>query len=160
MKILLAIDDSKYGEEALRTLIAQARTKGTEVRVMHVIEEVRAYLSAEMMPHLVPYAAAVEQERERQAGALVDRAAGKLRKAGFRVSEAVERGDPKVHIIDQAAKWGADLIVLGSHGWKGMNRFLMGSVSEAVARHAGCSVQIVRVRGAAARRTKRRPARR
>jgi len=43
----------------------------------------------------------------------------------------------------------ADLIVLGSHGRTGMTRLFMGSVSEAVARHAGCSVQIVRIRPAA-----------
>jgi nucleotide-binding universal stress UspA family protein len=48
-------------------------------------------------------------------------------------------------ILDTAAKWHADLIVIGSHGRKGLDRFLLGSVSEAVARHAPCSVQIVRV---------------
>jgi len=156
MKILLAIDDSKFGEAALQTLIAQARTKGTEVRVMNVIEEVRAYISAEMMPHLVHYAIAMEDERRKQAQALVHRAAQRLHKAGFHVSEVVDKGDPKVQIIDQAAKWGADLIVLGSHGWKGLNRFLMGSVSDAVTRHATCSVQVVRARAATPRTTHRK----
>jgi nucleotide-binding universal stress UspA family protein len=49
-------------------------------------------------------------------------------------------------ILDDAEKWPADLIVLGSHGLKGLNRFLLGSVSDAVSRHAACSVQVVRVR--------------
>jgi nucleotide-binding universal stress UspA family protein len=151
MKILLAVDDSRFATEAIRTLAAQMRTKGTEIRVLHVIEEMHAYLSAEMVPHLVPHIAEVEQERRKQGKALVHEAAQKLRKAGFQVSEAVDTGDPKARIIDQAAKWRADLIVAGSHGWKGLNRFLMGSVSETVARHAGCSVQILRPRGAAAR---------
>jgi nucleotide-binding universal stress UspA family protein len=47
-------------------------------------------------------------------------------------------------ILDQAESWGADLIVLGSHGYSGWRRFLLGSVSHAVATHAHCSVEIVR----------------
>ena len=158
MKILLAVDDSNFAAEAIRRLVAQVRTKGTEIRVLHVIEEMHAYLSAEMIPHLVPHVAKIEAERRKQGKALVHEAAQKLRKAGFRASEAVDTGDPKTRIIDQAAKWRADLIVAGSHGWKGLNRFLIGSVSEAVARHAGCSVQILRPRGAAGRsRRRKRP---
>jgi len=47
-------------------------------------------------------------------------------------------------IVEQAKKWGSDLIVLGSHGWRGVDRVLMGSVSEYVAIHAPCSVEIIR----------------
>ena len=47
-------------------------------------------------------------------------------------------------IIDSAAEWRADLIVVGSHGRSGIPRFLLGSVAEFVARHAKCSVEIVR----------------
>ena len=48
-------------------------------------------------------------------------------------------------ILDCAAEWGADLIIVGSHGRKGIARFVLGSVSEAVARYARCSVEIVRL---------------
>jgi len=61
------------------------------------------------------------------------------------LTAAVEEGDPKSKILDTARDWDADLIVLGSHGRKGLQHFLMGSVSEAVARHAECSVEIVRI---------------
>jgi nucleotide-binding universal stress UspA family protein len=98
-----------------------------------------------MVPHFVPYVAKVEEDRKKQAKTLVQRAARELRKAGFKASEAVEAGDPKARIIDHAADWKADLIVVGSHGWRGLNRFLMGSVSEAVVRHADCSVEVVRI---------------
>jgi nucleotide-binding universal stress UspA family protein len=67
-----------------------------------------------------------------------------LRSKGLEVTTAVDWGDPRPKIIDDAAKWGADLIVVGSHGCKGLERFFLGSVSDAVARHAGCSVEIVR----------------
>lgn len=151
MKILLAIDNSKHSQLAVRTIASQFRTKGTSVRVLHVVEEIGSYISADMIPHFVPHVAKVEQERRKQAKELVERAAAILRKAGFKTSEIVEEGDPKTKIIDHAANWHADLIVLGSHGWKGLARFLMGSVSEGVTRHAGCSVEVVRPRSTAKR---------
>ena len=72
------------------------------------------------------------------------RAAKELRDAGFQVETAVELGDAKAVIVDASVQWPAHLIVLGSRGRKGLEGFLMGSVSEAVARHAPCSLQIVR----------------
>ena len=117
--------------------------------MLHIVEPISTYISVDMIPHFVPYVAKVEQERRKEAKELVRRAALRLRKVGFKTSEIVEEGDTKARIVDNAAKWHADLIVLGSHGWKGLGRFLMGSVSEAVTRHAGCSVEVVRSRNTA-----------
>ena len=89
--------------------------------------------------------AEIEEDRKVQATDLVNRVAKELQDAGFQASKTVDFGDAKTIIIDNATHWGADLIVMGSHGWKGLNRFLLGSVSDAVARHAPCSVEIVRV---------------
>jgi nucleotide-binding universal stress UspA family protein len=80
-----------------------------------------------------------------QAETLVANTAGTLRSKGLKVATSVEQGDPKSKIVDAAWKWRADLIVLGAHGRKGVARFLMGSVSEGVAPHATCSVEIVRI---------------
>lgn len=129
----------------MKRVIKQIKREGTEVRVLHVVEPITAYISAGMIPHYVPHVDEIEQDRRKQAKDLVEKTGRQLRKAGFRASEAVEAGDPKATIIDYAKKWRADLIVLGSHGWRGLSRFLMGSVSEAVVRHAGCSVEVVRI---------------
>ena len=75
---------------------------------------------------------------------LVKSAAERLHSAGFEASTSVRKGDAKMVILDCATEWSADLIVVGSHGRKGLTRFVLGSVSEAVARHANCSVQIAR----------------
>lgn len=142
MKVLLAIDNSTFSEAATRALIAQIQPKQTEVRVLHVIEVYPLYSAGKHLPEL----ANASEEHRHHADALVARTAEALRNAGFdRVTTAIGQGDPKVVVLDTAAEWNADLIILGSHGEKNRTRFLMGSVSEAVVRHAQCSVQVVRI---------------
>jgi nucleotide-binding universal stress UspA family protein len=53
-------------------------------------------------------------------------------------------GEPRGLILDAAKSWQSDMIVLGSQGRSGLDRFLIGSVSEAVAVHAHCSVEVIR----------------
>lgn len=150
MKILLAIDDSPYSQAATQSLLTQFRTQDADVRVISVVEPISVYVSADAFPHFVPQVEEIEEDRKRQATDLVTEVAKSLREAGFKTSDAVDFGDAKTKIIENATNWGADLIVMGSHGWKGLNRFLLGSVSEAVARHATCSVEIVRMHPPAA----------
>ena len=141
MKILLAIDDSEYSQKATDALAAQFPTEDTEVRVLHVVEPISFSVPPEMAAGYYPEV--VDQVEKGQK--LVERAAETLRGAGFKVTALVEKGNAKSTILDQAAAWPADLIVMGSHGWKGLTRFLLGSVAETVARHAPCSVEIVRI---------------
>jgi nucleotide-binding universal stress UspA family protein len=94
----------------------------------------------------------MESERKRL-HELVESTAAELRKsrAGekLRIEMAVADGSPKAEIVEEAKRWGADLILIGSHGYGGVKRFMLGSVSQAVATHAPCSVEIVRAcRGA------------
>jgi len=139
MKLLLAIDGSRYSDAATQAVIAQYQQQGTEVKVLNVVD----------LPLPIPTsdAAGFREASLKHGQELVQRAEHLLSKAGYKTQTAVEEGDAKSKIIDQAAKWKADLIVMGSHGRKGINRFLMGSVAEAVSRHATCSVEIVRMPG-------------
>jgi nucleotide-binding universal stress UspA family protein len=114
--------------------------------VLHVIEHTSAYVSADLIPHVAKQTAQVERDLVDEAHVLVNRAAGRLRGAGLRTRGIVERGNAKSVILDYARRWGADLIIVGSHGLKGLGRVLMGSVSAAVVRDAQCSVQVVRIR--------------
>ena len=144
MKILLAIDDSTFSEAAIEAVIRQAIPQETEVKVLQVIEPIPIYPDGQAWGY-GPEASQVLEEQRKEAEGLVARAGQTLREKNFKVMTAIEEGNPKEIIIDSAAEWHADLIVVGSHGRKGLDRFFMGSVSEAVARHAHCSVQIVRV---------------
>jgi len=109
-----------------------------------VIEPLPLYPDGQAWGYGAEASQVLEEQREEAEG-LVARASEQLRDAGFSVTTAIEQGNPKVVIIDSATQWSPDLIIVGSHGRKGLDRFLMGSVSDAVARHARCSVQIVRV---------------
>jgi nucleotide-binding universal stress UspA family protein len=106
---------------------------------------VRPYAPAAI--ELVPAAftpADVVHQLEDQAKQLTSQAADRIGRSGLTVETAVRQGDPRTVIVDEAAEWGANLIVMGSHGRTGLKRFLLGSVAQAVVGHAPCSVEVVR----------------
>ena len=140
MKVLMGIDDSKFSEDVIQAVVVQFRPENTEVLVLHVLEPISLLAPPEMAQGYAPEL----EEQKKPARELVERFAKKLRGAGFEASTAVEIGDVRVSILDTATEWHADLIVIGSHGRKGIERLLLGSVTESVARHAKCSVEIVR----------------
>jgi nucleotide-binding universal stress UspA family protein len=140
MKILVGVEDPKSSQGTLQAVIAQFNPKVAEIRVVHVVAPMTYFVPPEMAADYVPEL----QEQTKEGREIVERAANTLRTAGFTVDTSVLVGDVRVMIIDAAAEWHADMIVIGSHGRKGLQRFLLGSVAEFVARHATCSVQIVR----------------
>lgn len=141
MKILLATDGSKFSDAAAHSVARQFRRQDTEVRVLSVVEPISETPPPQMSPHYYPEL--IDQVAE--AKEMAERTAKMLAEAGFKVSTSVATGDPKTVILEEATDWGADLIVLGSHGRTGLERFLLGSVSEAIARRTTCSVEIVRL---------------
>ena len=140
MNILLATDGSTYSDAAAQSIARLFRSREGEVRVLTVVEPVTTAVMPQMAQGYYPEL----EDQKREARALVERTVKTLAEAGFKVSTSVLTGDAKAVILDEAVGWPADLIVLGSHGRKGIGRFLLGSVSEAVARHTACSVLIVR----------------
>jgi nucleotide-binding universal stress UspA family protein len=133
MKILMGIDDSKSSENLVSALVTQFRTENAEILALHVLEPVEPVAAPEM------------DDQKKPAFQLLEQGASELRSAGFSVRTSVEIGDARETIIETAITWGADLILVGSHGQRGIQSFLLGSVSESVARHAKCSVEIVRM---------------
>ena len=142
MKILVGIDDSKFSTNLVRALVTQFRTENAEILALHVLEPVEPVAPPEMSPGYAPEL----EDQKKPAFILLQRIADELRRAGFRVETAVEMGDARETIIEKAITWNAELILVGSHGQRGIQSFLLGSVSESVARHAKCSVEIVRMR--------------
>jgi nucleotide-binding universal stress UspA family protein len=149
MKILLAVDNSKFSEAAARALLGLALPAGTVVRVLHVFEPLRVQEGIAMTGYSGVDVESMRKMEWESALALVKRIADRLHGKGFKVTASVVRGEARSKIVDVASKWKADLIVVGSHGRTGLERLLMGSVAEAVVRHAPCSVHVVRMGSAA-----------
>jgi nucleotide-binding universal stress UspA family protein len=133
MKILLAVDSSAASRVAIDQLASRPWPAGSQVRVLTVFDLSQPFA-------LTPV---IEQIKAR-ARQLVEDAAKQLRSSGLEAEATVGDGDPKHVIVDQAATMGADLIVMGAHGSSAVERFLLGSVSRSVLRHAHCSVELVR----------------
>jgi len=99
-------------------------------------------------PPYVDNAQLEEQRAEamQRAQTAVDSAVQILSKTSLRVvpSISVLVSGPKSVILDEAKQTDADLIVVGSHGHRGIERFLLGSVSEGVALQSHCSVEVIR----------------
>jgi len=145
MKILVGTDGSNCSEKALHAVASRPWPAETLVRVISVRESM---VPAAAMPQAfdpVLMNEVIERERRRSEDALA-RARQTLSSAGLKLCDSSETllGDPRTVLLDEAKSWGADLVVVGSHGLHGLDRVLLGSVSEAVAMHAHCSVEVIR----------------
>ena len=146
MKILLATDGSPCSDAAVDEIARRPWPADSQVRVISVVE-LPAPIAAE--PYLLPdnFFVEVEKAARNSAQEVITRAESKLSESGnLLVSTEVLMGSPKRVIVEEAETWHADLIVVGSHGYRAWERLLLGSVSQAVATHAPCSVEIVRQR--------------
>lgn len=156
MNVLLPVDGSEYSEAAVREIAARPWPQGSVVRALHVIPS--ASLAATLYSPPPPAMAMntsptwpgelVETHKRftERAEQIVAKAAERLRRAGIEVDTRIREDDPRDAIVDEATTWPADLIVIGSHGYTGIKRLLLGSVAQAVLSHAPCSVEIVRKR--------------
>ena len=147
MKVLLAIDDSACSTVAADAVMRQFRPRETEVRVLHVDEWPKG------LPISMQFAGgasaagdlcALHETIRQKERSLVADVARRLEGAGFGARTELRTGDASREILDAAAEWQPDLIVIGSHGRRGFNRLVLGSVSDHVMRHADCSVEVIR----------------
>ncbi len=147
MKILLAIDSSAHSDMAIDVVSRQSFVDQTEIHVLFVVEHIVPMAYGMGVIDTTAYDA-LERNANDVARSTLEKAADRLRSSGAAaqatITTTVGSGSPKRVILDTAETLRADLIVVGSHGYGAINRFLLGSVSQAVAQHAKCSVLIVR----------------
>ena len=142
MKILLAIDDSDYSEQAVKEVASRPWPSNSTARVLAVLEKVHPSVLEVITEHGVE---GVAEAARKAAEKLTARAVASLQAGGLRAEAAIRDGDPKSSIVEESKLWGASLVVVGSHGMTGIRRLLIGSVAEYVVRNAPCSVEVVRV---------------
>lgn len=140
-RILCPIDFSDCSRRALDHAVAIARWYGSTITAMHVFVDapVAAYAHEALGP-----------ERIALTGADRDQLLGEIRRfsqtgtsAGIPVEAAVREGNTAREILSQAIDMQADLLVLGTHGRSGLDRLLLGSVTEKLLRKASCPVLTV-----------------
>jgi nucleotide-binding universal stress UspA family protein len=145
MKILLATDGSAHSKAMVKKFAGRTFAANTKVRIISAYE--RSYMMyASPMGAMNEYNAEADKFLRKSAETAIENAATILRKTNpkLSVSTAAIEGSPKVVILEEAEKFAANLIIVGSHGHSAVAGFLLGSVSQAVALHAKCSVEIVR----------------
>lgn len=145
MKILLAIDDSEYSAVAVKEVAKRPWPKGTIVRVLTVVEPFPA-LAMEPWYGARESLEGIDDAGKKRARELTKKAADTLKEAGIKTQSTIRHGDPRSEIVDEAEESKADLIVMGSHGFTGIKRWLLGSVASSVVSHAPCSVEVVRLK--------------
>jgi nucleotide-binding universal stress UspA family protein len=144
MRILLPTDGSEYAVLAANKVAERPWPEGSVFKVLAcpeypVLIGEYPYFAPEQLVEL-------SKASEAQATAAAAAAGAVLRNSGFEVKTEVTepRDSPSRTILSSADLWQSDLIVMGSHGRRGFDRLVMGSVSESVAMHANCSVEVVR----------------
>lgn len=134
--ILVAVDGSQYGLEAVKAAAKLAAERGIEkVTLINVIPVVYSTMGP------TPVAAPPEHV---EAWGVFDEPRKLLAASGVKAELLLRVGDPAQEIVQAAKEGGFDLIVVGHRGLSPVKAFLLGSVSERVVAHAPCSILVVR----------------
>ncbi len=140
-RILVGYDGSENSKRALRKATELAKVHGSELRIVTVEDTVGYVPSLSSMM----YPPNVRESLLEQGNALLKEALNSVKEAGIaNVLGSVEEGSPADMILAYASDCKADLIVLGRRGIRGIERFLMWSVSSAVVSHSGFDVLVVK----------------
>lgn len=140
-KILCPTDFSTCAKDALRDAADLASLTSGTLCILHVYQN-----PAYVMPvgaYLEPAASALAALRDALTAEL-DKLAQEFEGEGIQVETRLVEGVPFQTIVDHAKSWGADLIVMGTHGRSGFQRAFIGSVAERVVRLAHCPVLVSR----------------
>ncbi len=139
-RLLAALDFSPVTDLVVQTTRELALALGATVRLIHVAPPEPDFVGYEAGPITVRQRVAAEyREARRRAHSIESR----LRNSGLAVEAMVVQGEPADKILHHAREFGADLIVLGSHGHGMLYELLVGSVTSAVMRAAPCPVVVV-----------------
>jgi nucleotide-binding universal stress UspA family protein len=142
-RILVATDGSEFSETAVKAVASEPWPKDTEIKVISVPEFALWLGQYPYFQHA--QVVGLQQSALHAAKAAATLAKEVLRRAGLTVTTdvPVDLAAPAKTILQRAKQWDADLVVVGSHGRRGFDRWAMGSVSESLAMNAHCSVEVV-----------------
>ena len=147
MKILYATDGAKQSDAAINAFKQLALNDGDEIKIVSVVD-VGMPLAVDIYGGYLPDTTELEKAAKENATKLLEDSAAKLRTLcgdkKIDISTDLLFGSPESRIVETADEMKPDLVVVGSHGYSGWERLLIGSVSDSVVHHAPCSVLVVR----------------
>ena len=145
VRILEGVDGSAGSEAAVREVAARVWPPKSEVRLMVVDDPLAPVILGDLIPPLAETIAESDKEDRAWAKDILAKCAALLHSANVKVTTQRREGDPKSELAKAAEEWGADCIFVGSTGFSNrLERFVLGSVSAAVAARAPCSVEVIR----------------
>ena len=139
-KILVAVDFSSLSDRVLDKAMEMAEKFDASLHLVFVVEDLAPYAWVSI-PHISMDV--LEKEMVEHAAVKVERIADEKIGDRFSWTTKVLSGVPAKAIISQAESEGCTLIVMGTHGYRGLEKRLLGSVSEQVLKHAPCPVLVV-----------------
>lgn len=134
-KILMATDFSGFGDTAMKLATSLARDTGAQLMVVHVMPPPLAAIDADYVGY------GVEEDEATRRKHL---AAARPDDPNISFSHHLLHGQPAEAIVEFAEEQEVDMIIIGSHGRRGLTRLLMGSVAEHIVRHARVPVLTVK----------------
>jgi len=145
LRIMIGVDGSPGSERAVRLVGRRVWPAGTEVRIVAVDDSASPRRIAHILPTAEDMIRSNNEEAAGKALQMAEWAADELRAIGLRVSVAIEKGEAQRILIEEARKWNADSIFVGSRGLdRPDERLGLGSVSTGLVTNATCTVEIVR----------------
>ena len=146
-KILVPVDGSPTSNAGLREALDIAKGQGASLQLVHVVDYHYLVMTGlEAGAYIDDLMASLTQSGRR----ILKRAQDQVRKSGVPVSTVLlesPAGPAADAIVRQAKKWKADLIVIGTHGRRGVRRLVMGSDAEQIVRNSPAPVMLVRSPG-------------
>ena len=140
MKVLAAVDRSAFSDKVIEMTQRIGAAKGMQVLLINVAPREPDVFGLQLKRKVISEPVPKELLDRKQ---LLERLAGILRSNGIQCETMLIRGDPAHTILREARRWGADLLVMGSHGHGMLYRKVMGSVSDGVLRARQYPVLIV-----------------
>jgi nucleotide-binding universal stress UspA family protein len=145
-RIMVAVDESFMTSQVMEAAIELAKATGAQVAICHAIDE--TILAQREVAMMLPNSVGKTEARMRLgAQGFLDRLLETARAAGIEAEIKLVESEQK-HVsdmlIDAAGEWQADLLVVGTHGRRGIERFFVGSVAERLVRKGQTSLLLVR----------------
>lgn len=144
-KILIATDGSKYSEDAANAALEMAKLTKAGLTALYVVDVGKEFAFSDVSANIADEVVqGIKRSLVNKGEAAVKRIAEKAKMAGVAFESKVSEGHPATDIIKMASDTGVDLIVMGSIGVTGLDKYLLGSVAETVVRNSKVPVMIVR----------------